>query len=504
MAIKRYIANADTTITNAYKANLSIRGTGSNMGASDISEVFTVYAQAASASVEAARILTKFPITDIAAHRASGTIPASGSVDFYLRLYNARHGQTLPNSFDLHVMAVSRSWEEGTGLDMENFTDLTYDDTGANWERAASGSVDWTTDGGDYWDDPSSSFTASFSTGVEDLEVNISPLVEQWLSSSTAISPIDDAVIGAKANYGVIVKYPSSYETAQRSYYTKKFFARGSEFWFKRPVIEARWDSSDKDDAGNFYLSSSLVTATENLNTIYLYNNIRGQLRDIPSIGKGKIMVSIYSGSTDNSTPSTLKHTLPIGGGVVTDDDLNITGSYVTTGTYSASFAYTSSATTKIFPVWHSGTTPTEYHTGSKITVNTFKSTDYNPSPSYVTTITNLKSVYSRDEEARFRLFVREKDWSPNIYTKAKSDPQNVIIEDAYFKVIRTIDETDVIGYGTGSLNHTRLSFDASGNYFDLGVSLLEKDYMYGIKVLYKLPNGLYKEQSHVFKFRVE
>ena len=504
MAIRRYIANADTTVTNAYESNLITRGTGSNMGLADVSEVFAIYAQASSASAEAARILTKFPVTDMTADRVSGTIPNSGSVSFYLRLYNAPHSQTLPKSFDLYVMAVSRSWEEGFGLDMEGYTDKTYNDVGANWDNAASGSVAWTTAGGDYWDDVSSSFTASFTDGTEDLEIDISPLVEQWLSASTAISPIDDAVLGSKANYGVIVKFPPAQEATTRSYYTKKFFARGSEFWFKRPVIEARWDSSTKDDAGNFYLSSSLVTASANLNTIYLYNNIRGQLRNIPSVAEGKIMVSIYSGSTDNTSPSGSKLYLPVGGGVVTKGHLNITGAYVTTGTYSASFAYASSSITTIFPVWHSGSTPTEYHTGSKITVNTFNSTDYNPSPSYVTTITNLKSVYSRKEEARFRLHIRQKDWNPTIYTKAKSDPTNLIVEDAYFKVIRTIDETDVIGYGTGSLNHTRLSFDASGNYFDLPVSLLEEDYKYGIRLLYKLPNGFYREQPYTFKFRVE
>ena len=40
MAIKRYTANADTTITNAFKHDISTRATGSNMGASDSLEVF--------------------------------------------------------------------------------------------------------------------------------------------------------------------------------------------------------------------------------------------------------------------------------------------------------------------------------------------------------------------------------------------------------------------------------------------------------------------------------
>ena len=50
MAIKRYTADEDTTITNAFKSNLTSRGTGSNMGESDILETFSLYAQESTAS----------------------------------------------------------------------------------------------------------------------------------------------------------------------------------------------------------------------------------------------------------------------------------------------------------------------------------------------------------------------------------------------------------------------------------------------------------------------
>ena len=43
MAVKRYWAQSDNTITNAFEENLTTRGTGSNMGASDILEVFSIY-----------------------------------------------------------------------------------------------------------------------------------------------------------------------------------------------------------------------------------------------------------------------------------------------------------------------------------------------------------------------------------------------------------------------------------------------------------------------------
>ena len=43
MTIKRYKATKDTTITNAYKQNLSTRATDANMGESDVLEVFSIY-----------------------------------------------------------------------------------------------------------------------------------------------------------------------------------------------------------------------------------------------------------------------------------------------------------------------------------------------------------------------------------------------------------------------------------------------------------------------------
>ena len=46
MAIKKYTATKDNTITNAFKQNLITRGTGSNMGASDVTEIFSIYGQA--------------------------------------------------------------------------------------------------------------------------------------------------------------------------------------------------------------------------------------------------------------------------------------------------------------------------------------------------------------------------------------------------------------------------------------------------------------------------
>jgi len=618
MAIKRYTADADTTITNAFKANLSTRGVSGNMGQSDILEVFSIFAQASSASSELERVLIKFPATGTTAgyisyDREQGNIPASGSVSFYLRMFDAPHSQTTPKGFNLIVSAVSQSWQEGLGLDMEEYSDedeanwlyasdtkiqasasitvADYDQAGetitlsgsnsnylftaasadatnefaigsSNAECATSieqtintsasadfsasvesavvtiyaatagatananaltsslaafatvtGSQEgvntlfgggsnftlWTTEGGDYYADASSSFTASFNSGFENIELDITPLVEQWINSS-------GNVLGTKSNYGVGVRLSPTEDNASNSYYTKMFFARGSQFFFKRPYIEARWDSSTQDNRGSFYYSSSLAPAADNLNKIYLYNYVRGQLKNIPNIGTGSIYVSLYSGSADNSAPSGSKLQLSTGGDVASGDLYNVTGGYVSTGVYSASLAFTGSTSlTKVFDVWHSGST--QYFTGTITPASltqVWPGQSHNPSQQYVSSITNLKPAYSnQNTTARFRLYTRKKNWNPNIYSVASEAAPIDLVESVYYRVYRVTDDLDIISYGTGSDNNTKLSYDNSGSYFDLDMSLLESDDTYGIKFVYYL-NGQYNQQPEEFIFRVE
>ena len=119
MTIKRYVATKDTIITNGYDYTFTTRGTGSNMGYADSLEVYSIYGQASSStegrSQELARSLVQFPIADVITDRNNGSIPANGSVSFYLRMFNAKHPFTLPQDFNLMVVPVSRSWTEGAG-----------------------------------------------------------------------------------------------------------------------------------------------------------------------------------------------------------------------------------------------------------------------------------------------------------------------------------------------------------------------------------------------------
>tara|TARA_Y100000592_G_scaffold101140_1_gene185928 strand:+ start:7939 stop:9864 length:1926 start_codon:yes stop_codon:yes gene_type:complete len=641
MTIKRYFANADNTITNAFKSNLTVRGTGSNSGESDILEVFSIYGQASSGSMEKSRALINFPVSKIKSDRDAATIPASGSVKFILRIFNAEHGQSLPKNYSLAILPISRSWSEGSGLDMEEYSDEmvsnwvfandtkvpditdikfisttkadyngkyfvlrdnsnaiynfwfdhdgaqsapsldgteievdisagglttvkhfakkvktaldaqsinisasiseddTSDSTGAtvrltntgNGGTAGStvpssvldnsvftltvvqqgGKTRWTNTGGDFHEVGYTAgknlphYSQFLHKGTEDIEINITSLVEEWLEAESTVDP-------DRENYGVLIKMSGTFEdgSRNRSYYTKKFFARGTEFFFKRPHIEARWNSSIGDDRSNFFKSSSLATGAENLNTLYIYNYTRKGLSNIPALktspdgsdqstGETLMKVRLYDEISNTAKPILF----PIGGGVRVNNR-NWASAYLSTdtGVYSASFAYTGSAT-KVYDVW-STVAGVQLFTGSAIRVKTHKPLPYNNADEdYILSIGNLKSAYKTSDKPSLRVNVRKKDFQPNIYSVATRKSPNEVLYNLYYRAYRVIDDTEVISYGSGSIPHTKASYDSSGSYFKLDMSLFEPGYMYALEISTDCygQNVVNKDE---FKFRVE
>jgi hypothetical protein len=499
MAIKRYFASKDNTISNAFTNNLTDRGTDGNMGASDILEAFVIHGQTNATiddtpsannatNAEQTRFLVEFPISTITSDMADGTLPAdTGSIKFYLNLFNAPHGDSTPLGYDLDVFMLSETWSEGTGLDMDNYTDL----GSSNWVSSSAG-VLWTQAGGTYLSGVGTQKTAAFDTGLENLSVDVSDQVYKWLDSTD--------------NNGFLIKLPDSVVSGSETLYTKKFFSRTSEFFHYRPVLEARWDSARKDSRGNFFISSSIAPAADNINTLYLYNVIRGQLKNIPGLDGNTLSMEIRSGSS--APVGSALQIEDIGGTSVSSvvaGLLQENGTTVT-GVYTASFSSTSSYDTT-FDVWHTtslGGEKIEFYTGSyqPKAVNT---TDNLNGEEYITSITNLEDSYTQGQKPQIRVFPRKKNWNPNIYTVASSEVSPEIIEDSYYQVHRTIDGMTIIPYGTGSSNNnfTKMSYDVSGNYFDLDTSYLESGYAYGITFAYYLQDE-YKEQPEVFKFRIK
>ena len=469
--IKRYFATKDNTITNAYGDHLTVRGVSGSMGLSDILEVFSIYGQVSSSagfSLEEARVLVEFDTTMVAADISSGIIPSNAK--YFLRLFNAEHGQTVPRDYSLQVNSINGAWEEGYGLDMEDYSDLS-NGIGSNWS-VRTGATKWTAEGGDIHAAPVA--TQALDTGLEDLNIEVTSQVADWLDSS-------------KTNNGFMVKLPTSLTngSVEKSFYTKKFFARGSEFFHKSPVLEVRWDSATKDDRIDFYASSSLAPAADNLNTLYLYNYSKGQLVDIPSVAQGEIYVDLYASLGSTALPLCI--------------DTPATGGWIETGIYTASVCL-STTSSILHDVWYKDSN--QYHSGT-IDVKFLSALNSAPENDLVVTVSNNRAIHYQNQTSRFYFYTRQKNWSPSIYTTATSVPTTEVFDNLHFKIVRIVDDETIFDYDTVNKS-TLLSYDTKGNYFDLDMAMLEPNYSYKIELaLYSVATTSYEQLPFEHAFRV-
>lgn len=474
MSIKKYIASKDTTITDAFRENLSDRAKEANIGGADSLEIFSILGQATTSSLEKSRILIEFPINQIISDRNINVIPASGSVNFYLRMFNIEHPFTVPKNFTVNIAAISGAWVEGRGLDLDSYSDygysLKFNGEGSNWIFSKLDKY-WIKEGGDYYTG-SYILTQSFINGLEDIDIDVTNICEQWINNTIE-------------NNGFIIFLSGTAENglANESFYTKRFSARTSEYFFNRPCIEARWNPSVLDDRNNFFASSSLLSAEDNMMNLYFYNKVNGKLKNIA--GNPTPNVAFY---TDSNYINQISSSI-----------LSVTNP--SAGIYKASVAIDTTASV-LYDKWINPSNANIKYFSASFDVSQRENNFISNSPDYVIHISNLKSAYLQNEQTRFNIFVRERDWQPNIYTVAYNNIENIIIPNLYYKIFRLNDNYTIIDYSTGSLAYTKTSYDVNGNFFDFDMNILEKNYNYGIKLACWDGNQL-QEFKETFKFKV-
>jgi len=393
-----------------------------------------------------------------------------------------QHTETVPKNYYISVFPVSSSWEEGSGLDLDNYSDLgvtaSYNIStgltssrgyGASWiARSSTDSAPnlWTQAGGDVIASYRSDFYLE--NGIEDIEIDVTKIIEDQLSN---VIPRN----------GLLIALSSSYEdgSRQKTFYTKRFSARSSEYFYNKPIIEARWESLVQDNRQNFYFESVNLNSADNTQNIYFYNKVNGKLKDINGDPQVKVKI-LNSLSQSMITP--------------------VNATKISTGVYKASVIVTGSVDEELIDVWYSGSNA--YYSGS-IYASTREFENIQTEKEYIFSITNLKNTYKQYETPIFRVFARQKDWSPNIYHVSNSEIETKILNNLYYKIIRLIDQKDIIDYGISPISYTKCSFDSLGNYFDLDMSLLEPGYAYGIRLM--ITDGSEKSEiSSIFKFKVE
>ena len=619
MSIKKFVATKDNTITNAFEEDLSTRAVSSSMGASDVLEIFSIYNQATEGSVEKSRVIVEFPVDKIQEQRSSELIPASGGVKFFLNLKNVIHSETLADQSKITVSPLLQPWSEGVGLDME-----TYTDKGAsNWISASMDKL-WNYQGGtdtsaieSLLNSPSTIYSHTFDLekGTEDISLDVTNLVEDWIKheaatsepSTATINLTGDSAIGSSitlrstegdsrkfifsdssktenkdvhfinvagdtattrtnllnaivgtslfaatagegsslsvtqsvkgrfgdtkielsnanvaktdfangvgvVNNGFLIKLSGSFESGanKKSYYTKRLSSRTSEYLLRRPFLEARYDLSIKDDRLNLVTASPVLSNAQNQKIIYYYHYVNGVLTDLVS-------PPFFSLTTDKELTKSAVFA-PNSAHIATSSvnpGENITSLKVMTGVYSATFKIANNTgKTTLYEKWWTTNGGLNEQTGllrghatnpQKVTIkNYYDDLSSNLESEYLVNITNLKKSYTQEEQVRFRLYTRRKFRKPNIYTVASKKASVDNILEGWYKICRVVDNFEIIGYSTGSNpSYSSLSYDVSGSYFDLDMSLLEKGYLYEIRLLRK-DQSRYIEIQDKFRFRVD
>jgi hypothetical protein len=217
--IFRIFPTKDTFISNFISSATGLPSTGSNVGASEILEVFKTGPSGSVAphlSSSFARALLQFDIGQF------GSLTGSAGASYKLVLFNAPHGDFLPYSYDIQAHMLSQSWDEGRGLDHESFSDLGF----ANWTKPKQGTF-WSSPGGDVLA-PNISF--HLDDGHEDVRMDVSSFVSAWIAGTT--------------NSGIMVRISSSLEADANDYFVKKFHGRTTNLLDRRPYLELSFDDS--------------------------------------------------------------------------------------------------------------------------------------------------------------------------------------------------------------------------------------------------------------------
>lgn len=430
--IYRIFASKDTVITNDLR--LGVRMTASNLGGSEELQVFKSPGISGTigtiGSSSLGRSLLFFDFSKYSALTASGDIPITGS-RYRLRVAHKTSASPLPSSFDILVSPISASWDEGNGMDVDDLADVGY----ANWIQPQQ-STYWTTPGGDVLSEHSA--TIHFDTGYEDGDVDVTGLVNAWLTGglqNNGLMMAMDPSIESDSNYG--------------DYFIKKFYSRQTGYSDRVPFIEVSVPDFVQDDRANMFWGQP--------GSLFLYNTVRGQFVDLTA----PVTVAVADLS-----------------GVL----VQATASRVSLGIYSASLVLqTGSYSGSIFyDAWASA--------GSSLVTSSFEfvpaqtMTSLSPVP-LTARIRNLETEYSTDDTVKLDVFFRKRSRVMPVITTASLGVPPYIVSKGYYAIENDSTRERVVQFGTGS-DETRLSYDGQGNYFKFYMSVLQPGNVYRILFL--------------------
>ena len=445
--------------------NSSFLAIDANTGKASSLDLFKLYDESVISGttnpIENSRILVKFDFNPIRALTASNGLLTGtklSNVKFTLKMFDVLHNDTYPSNFNVVLYPISKSWEEGNGIDSNMFQDigtcnwLTASGMTSTWELSGAMSggyvgqedidyVTGSTDLGDLF------VTQNFDAGTEDLSLDISTIF-----SATITSQLQDE--------GFIIAFSGTEETDSYSRWIKKFFSRHTQYKEFVPRIEASWDDSLRDNRENFVFDYT--------GSLFFYNVVRGALSTVTSasVNQSTLNVEITAFSASSGSSAFYSNTF--------------TANEIRTGIYSCSFAIDSFQTqlsgqiesvhsATFYDYWKNTDETKAYMTGT-FTINEADRTSILKQKRYIANITNLRPEYYSSETARFRIFIQEVNFSTNS-SKLPSESKSLILDKAYYQIRSKNSNEILISYDTTN-DSTRMSYDQDGMYFDLELSV--------------------------------
>lgn len=234
--------------TSSYDASIYLQQPEQNAGRDQILEVGKLYyGSPSNETKDITRTLIKF---DTGSIKSEITSIGTGSWQAYLVLHSA-NSEEIPLEYSLYANAVSQSWTMGTGTKFDNITSngvsWKYRDGISTWQDntdggsavfAAGTTGSANAEGGTWF--ITGSATQSFSNEPDDVRMNVTNIIHQWVS-------------GSLNNNGFIVRHSIDVENNILDYGILKFFSKETGTIYQ-PKLELVWN--------DYIFSSSLSIVT--------------------------------------------------------------------------------------------------------------------------------------------------------------------------------------------------------------------------------------------------
>jgi len=295
------------SITSSIDTTLYEQFDTKNTGLDEVLQLQKIISESNTNNTFNSRILTKFNLGRISSSILSGEITPAFRAN--LKLYT-HQAESLPFSYTLYGYAVSESWEMGIGRETHNpktteGASWKYRDgegVGTTWETAsaaldtgttASLASQTTTGGGSWW--TGSAASQSFEYQSSDLNLNVTQIVNAWLSGSFFGGQVVN-------NEGFIIKRGDADEYNGKNFGDIRFFSKETHTVYQ-PKLEFGWNdfTPATESLSQLDINSDVfVYVKNNRDTIHRESQERFRI-----VGRNRFVSKSY---TNTSAELDIKH----------------------------------------------------------------------------------------------------------------------------------------------------------------------------------------------------